>query len=487
MNEKIVSQYLGDMKLERKYVLEEDVIKAAGDIALKKIGEEGNVVYVDLDKIERESENSQNKSQYAFQDFLKYLNKEGVYDYENKLIHLKSGGKLSWLDPYKSIIEDQNADIQVKHITRSPGTTSRLKRVGKIPEFPQVLIFGTDILEQGLKDVVYNGTNPNNITLDQLLESGFEYDKKGNPINILEENLFNFQYLRLNNNDDLVYRLVFPLVENSRGNRSRIDESRDPELLKMNPNVWDNVIPNFRPKNLRQKLAFKSLSLTDIKVHLLSGGSGGGKTILPIAGAFLHLLGTEKKRQNKELKEGITLFKSTTKIGNDDEGFLPGTTFEKNWPFMKSYKKAYDLLGLNEFTDFDNLLLDPKERKTDAFSKGSGLYFPANQAVIRTPNLMYERGETYENEIVMVDEAQNYTPYQMKQLIERIGENSLLYIIGDYDQVDHPKLSPEFNGLVYAANVLVPNHPRLAMMNFDQNYRSQSAEIMRAHKAPRDY
>ena len=473
------------MNVEHKYVLEDDVIRDAGEIALQQIGEEGNIIYLDLPAIEQKSEDERNKHRFAFQEVVKHIEKNGTYDPENKTIHLKSGGVISWADPYNSKISGNGGDLPIKHITRSPGISSRLKRKGRITEFPQVLVFGTDTLSRGLRDVYYNGPNPKDLTLDQLLIEGFEYDGKGNQVDILEETLRNFQYFRLNDNDDLTFQLLYSLKSNDRKTRFRINEDKEPSLLRVDANNWgETIIPNFKPRNLRQKLCFRNFTHENIETHIISGGSGSGKTILPYAGAIMHLLGNEKQRKRGEIKDSITLFKSTSKIADDDEGYLPGTSFEKNWPFMKSYKKAHDLLGLYEIVSFEDLLADPRERKQNNLPKG--MYLPSRTPAITTPNLMYERGETYEKEVVLVDEAQNYTPYQMKQLIERVGEQSTLFIVGDYDQIDNPKLSPEFNGLVYAANVLDSNLPTLGMMNFDENYRSQVAEVMRAHKAPRD-
>mgnify|MGYP006293949753 CR=1 FL=1 len=100
-------------------------------------------------------------------------------------------------------------------------------------------------------------------------------------------------------------------------------------------------------------------------------------------------------------------------------------------------------------------------------------------------HLRYARGRTFENQIILVDEAQNFSPFEIKQLIERVGIGCKIMIIGDPEQIDNPNLDKEFNGLVYAAHTFYNKHPRMSMIKLYQNYRSQSAEIMREKKAPK--
>jgi len=242
---------------------------------------------------------------------------------------------------------------------------------------------------------------------------------------------------------------------------------------------------NFKPRTLRQKIAMNNLSNPDIELHIVSGGSGSGKSVMSYFAAFNHILGNEKDRKSGKVKDRIVLFKSNDIIGGKDreQGFLPGSKEEKDWPFMKSYQDAHNLCGLGNIP-FENML---EGFKGEANRVGEGLYLPKRCPPIEIENLNYARGRTFENCVIIVDEAQNYTPFEMKQLIERVGVGSVIYLVGDPMQVDNPRLDTDYNGFVYAANLYFKNsHPRMSMIEFDKNFRSQSAEIMRAHKAPRD-
>lgn len=164
---------------------------------------------------------------------------------------------------------------------------------------------------------------------------------------------------------------------------------------------------------------------------------------------------------------------------------------------MESYVDAHNLCGI-ESLSFQDLLVDPRQltkdellnrnkRTVEAF--GKGLYLPARRSAIEIAHLEFCRGRTFENCYIIVDEVGNFTPYEMKQLYERVGINSTLAIIGDPFQVDNPLLDEEFNGLVYSANKLYGNasFPRNGLIQLDENFRSQLAEESRKYKAPRDY
>jgi len=452
---------------QHRYVLEIDVIEAAGIEAIRRLSEKGNTVYIPIEEMEKRAALKE-KDRYSgqFEDTLNFLTENGVFE--------KNGEK--YIMPTGGIIEWKNVPGNAIHLTRDASIKSKLKRAGLHYEEPKFLHYGIETLKEGFIDVNYN-LDPEEITLESL-------------INETQRDYYNNTFIRLNGTG-LIYLVKYPHVANSEGSRFDIDEDNG-ELIKIDPNSTLPMFRNFNLRNLEQKLTYSLLVNKDIELMIVSGGSGSGKTILSYVAAVEQILGNEKQRKNQEAYNGILLFKTNNIIGGKDreQGFLPGSAYEKVKPFMKSYVDSHKLSGMEEEILFRDMLADPVDEK-DEFgkrmkSKICGLYLPAREKAIEVEHLVYGRGRTFEGKILMIDEAQNYTPFEMKQLIERVGVNSKIIIIGDPEQIDNPRLNKNYNGLVYAANINFNTHPRFAVSYLGKNYRSQSAEIMRAKKAPKD-
>lgn len=462
------------------YVVETDLIEAAGPQALKTLGEEGNIVYLPFDRIEKAAESSGRYSP-QYNDTLKFLTRESKF--EDGAYILPTEGKVI---PF----EEESADNQENSgvvITRSPSKESKYQRKGWSIQFPEFLRYGTDALSEGYVSVNYNGTRDNKIDLESFCE-----ETGHTPVNN--------QFIQINGTGDL-YKVQYPLeATNDRKTRFRIKEDEG-YLERYNADSIKppGFIKDFELRGLEQKLAYDILTDQDVEMALVSGGSGSGKTILSYVAAIEQILGPESQRpsnssdKEKNLYEGIVLFKPSDIIGGPDreEGYLPGTAYQKAQLYLESFVDAHRLSGLKSDISFRELLADPEDpydemgqRTTNGL--GNSLYLPNRNKAIEIGHLRFARGRTFENSIVLVDEAQNFTPFEMKQLVERVGEGSKLMVIGDNEQVDNPRLDSEFNGLVYAANSMIDNHPRYASIYLGSNYRSQSAEVMRQHRAPLD-
>lgn len=454
--------------INKNYHIENDVLFVAGDEAIRRLGEAGNKIGLNTQELIQISLDDKNKNQYIAQEILKYLDENG--EYEDNIIHLNTGGMVI-------VDREKFADksVEFTHVTRHPGTKAKLKFSGKKSTFPKFLVYGPEVLKKGIIDIEQATPNIKSArTLDELI--GEEY----------EGLTFNNQFVNVYGNS--FFRVNLPLSSDESGIRFSAN-SEETYIERFNPSeCWAEHLKHvgrFQPRNVRQQLAMYNLANPNIEMHIISGGSGSGKSVVSYFAAINHILGNEKKRNVEGgVKDRIVLFKSNDIIGNKnrEQGFLPGSKEEKDWPFMKSYKDAHDLCGLSNI---------PFEMMLQGFEKGQNglgdLYLPSKHAPIEIENLIYARGRTFENCVVIVDEAQNYTPFEIKQLIERVGIGSVIYLIGDPMQVDNPSLSPNFNGFVYAANTFAKTgHPRMSIIEFDKNYRSQSAEIMRGVKAPRD-
>ncbi|HET7629465.1 MAG TPA: PhoH family protein [Bacillales bacterium] len=183
-----------------------------------------------------------------------------------------------------------------------------------------------------------------------------------------------------------------------------------------------------KPRSRDQHLAFSMLVDPQIPMVTISGDAGTGKTLLAMT------VGDHFVRLGKFHSMLIT--RPMVGMGKDI-GALPGEKEEKMrpWisPFVDNLKTLY--LKEGEFASSKDLL----ERFTD---KGR----------VEIEALTYVRGRTWENQFIIVDEAQNLTPHEMKAILTRVGRNSKIVLIGDPtdNQIDHPFLTPQSNGLVYA-------------------------------------
>ncbi len=454
--------------IKHNYALEIDVIEAAGIDAIQKLAEKGNVVYVPFEEMERRAQ-LREKDRYSqqFGATLDFISENGKKILKKNQFLMPMGGSVSW----------ENVPENITHLTRDSAIKSKLKREGKEYEEPSFLKYGIQTLKEGFVDVEYSySLNPKEITLDSLTnETGREFA--------------NNTIVRLNGNDSLIYKVEFSLIPNSDG--TRFDLNEDEGMLKKID--IEEIKPLFAKTELRgleQQLAYSLLLDNNIEFMIVSGGSGSGKTVISYIAAVEQIL--SKGKDKLGTFENILLFKSNDIIGGKDreQGFLPGTAYQKVKPFMKSYVDAHKLSGLSLLINFREMLADPRDEE-DEFgkrlsSKVGEFYLPAREKAIEIEHLQYARGRTFENKLVIVDEAQNYTPYEIKQLIERVGVNSKILLIGDPEQLDNPRLTKDYNGLVYAANINYNTHPRFAMSHLSRNYRSQSAEIMRAKRAPKE-
>ncbi|MBF0281539.1 MAG: PhoH family protein [Zetaproteobacteria bacterium] len=181
--------------------------------------------------------------------------------------------------------------------------------------------------------------------------------------------------------------------------------------------VWSVVA-----RNLEQNMAMNLLMDPNLDLVSIMGLAGSGKTLLALACGLQQTL-------EAGIYERILVTRATVPMGGQDIGFLPGTEKEKLEPWMGA------------ITDNLSLLLGD-----DARDLSSAL----GQHRIEIAALSYSRGRTFTNTWLIVDEAQNLTPHQMKTLITRMGEGSKMIILGNNGQIDTPYLTAHTNGMTLA-------------------------------------
>ncbi|MBN1596509.1 PhoH family protein [candidate division FCPU426 bacterium] len=186
--------------------------------------------------------------------------------------------------------------------------------------------------------------------------------------------------------------------------------------------VW-----SIKAKNLRQKFAFELLLDHTIPLVTMLGPAGTGKTLLAIAAALRCTLDERRYRR-------ILVSRPVIPLGRDI-GYLPGTKEEKIAPWMQPI--------------FDNLeFLMDQNGESEETGEGTLRYLNESGKII-LESLTYIRGRSIPKQFIIVDEAQNLTPHEVKTIVSRAGEGSKVVLTGDPYQIDNPYLDSNSNGLTY--------------------------------------
>ena len=207
-----------------------------------------------------------------------------------------------------------------------------------------------------------------------------------------------------------------------------------------------------RARNDEQRFAMELLMDDDVKAVTLVGKAGTGKTLLAIAAGLEQVV--ERKKYSK-----LYIARPIIPMGKD-LGYLPGSEKEKLRPWMQPI--------------FDNieLLSDFKGDKTGEIVI-TGL---ETMGLLKVEALTYIRGRSIPNGFIIIDEAQNLTPLEIKTIITRAGENTKIVFTGDPFQIDSPYLDANTNGLTYLAEKL-KDEKIIGHITLVKGERSPLAEI----------
>jgi len=189
--------------------------------------------------------------------------------------------------------------------------------------------------------------------------------------------------------------------------------------MKQYKDVW-----GLRARNVGQKLALDLLMDDRVKLVSLIGIAGTGKTLLAIA-AGLHKCFEEGKYTRMLVSRPIYPM-------GKDLGYLPGTIQEKLKPWMQPILDNLEYL----FTGYQSANF---QKSNDLFQSG----------MLEVEALTYIRGRSIPEQFLIVDEAQNLTPHEMKTIVSRAGEGTKIVLTGDPFQIDNPYMNESSNGLSY--------------------------------------
>ncbi len=225
----------------------------------------------------------------------------------------------------------------------------------------------------------------------------------------------------------------------------------DPHKQQVEPLLKQANLWGIKPRNVEQKCAVDILLRDDVKLVTLIGPAGTGKTLLALACGL-------RKVFDEGTYTRILVSRPVVPLGRDI-GYLPGTKEEKllNWmqPIFDNLEFLCDSSG-GEMNETLRWVMESKKIEMEAVT--------------------YIRGRSLPKMFIIVDEAQNLTPHEIKTVISRAGEGTKVILTGDPTQIDNPYLDKDSNGLTYTVGRF-SDHKIFGHIFLDKTERSELAAI----------
>jgi PhoH-like ATPase len=190
-----------------------------------------------------------------------------------------------------------------------------------------------------------------------------------------------------------------------------------------------NAVWGITTRNREQNFAMNLLMDPEVDFVTLTGTAGTGKTLMALAAGLTQVLDDRRYTE-------IIVTRATVSVG-EDIGFLPGTEEEKMGPWMGALDDNLEVLGKTD---------------TSAGEWGRAATSELIRSRIKIKSMNFMRGRTFLNKYVIIDEAQNLTPKQMKTLITRAGPGTKIICMGNLAQIDTPYLTEGSSGLTFAVD-----------------------------------
>jgi len=238
----------------------------------------------------------------------------------------------------------------------------------------------------------------------------------------------------------------------------------DKTLAEINLSI--DTVYGIQSRNVEQRMALELLMDPTVSIVTLVGQAGTGKTILAIA-AGLHLV------LHEHLYDRILVSRPIVPLGKDI-GYLPGNKEEKLSHWMEPI--------------FDNLEYILRKHQPDQPPQGAKkqprpltpqdrIKQLLDSDTLELEALTYIRGRSISKQFIIIDEAQNLTPHEVKTVVSRAGEGSKVILTGDPYQIDNPYLDASSNGLTYAAERLkeLPLHGHVTLQRSERSLLAAAA------------
>jgi len=280
--------------------------------------------------------------------------------------------------------------------------------------FNDKVLEDSEILYSGMKELPVDFWDKHSKAMESWQESGRMFYRLTGPLCktfLINEFVF-FEY-------DKPFHAIVRSVE---GNTAVLEIVKD--HLQAKHNVW-----GITARNREQNFALNLLMDPEVDFVSLLGQAGTGKTLLTLASALTQVL-------DKKIYSEIIMTRVTVPVG-EDIGFLPGTEEEKMAPWMGALEDNLEVLNHGD---------------DEAGEWGRAATQDLIRSRIKVKSLNFMRGRTFLNKFLIIDEAQNLTPKQMKTLITRAGPGTKVVCLGNIAQIDTPYLTEGSSGLTYVVD-----------------------------------
>ncbi len=217
-------------------------------------------------------------------------------------------------------------------------------------------------------------------------------------------------------------------------------------IIDCRESVW-----GIKPKNREQHFAFDALLDDRVKLVTLMGKAGTGKTLLAMAA------GLKRTVLDREFRR-VVVARPTISMGREI-GFLPGSLEEKLSPWMQPIHDALELLG--------DLNMGQESRRSGDLMRSGSVVVEA---------LSYIRGRSIAHQYMIIDEAQNLTPLEVKTIVTRVGQGTKIIFTGDPYQIDNPYVDGSSNGFNYVVSKF-REQAIAAHVELQRGERSELAEL----------
>lgn len=280
--------------------------------------------------------------------------------------------------------------------------------------FNDKVLEDTELLYSGMKELPADFWEKHSKAIESWQESGRMFYRLNGPL--CKTFLINeFVYYEFE-------KPFHAIVRSIEGNSAVLEVVKD--HMQPKHNVW-----GITARNREQNFALNLLMDPEIDFVSLLGQAGTGKTLLTLASALTQVL-------DKKIYSEIIMTRVTVPVG-EDIGFLPGTEEEKMAPWMGALEDNLDVLNKSD---------------EDAGEWGRAATQDLIRTRIKVKSLNFMRGRTFLHKFLIIDEAQNLTPKQMKTLITRAGPGTKVVCLGNIAQIDTPYLTEGSSGLTYVVD-----------------------------------
>ena len=280
--------------------------------------------------------------------------------------------------------------------------------------FNDKVLEDSEILYSGMKELPADFWDKHSKAMESWQQSGRMFYRLSGPLCktfLINEFVF-FEY----------EKPFHAIVRSVEGNTTVLEIVKD--HLQPKNNVW-----GINARNREQNYALNLLMDPEIDFVSLLGQAGTGKTLLTLASALTQVL-------DKKIYSEIIMTRVTVPVG-EDIGFLPGTEEEKMAPWMGALEDNLEVLNRGD---------------DDAGEWGRAATQDLIRSRIKVKSLNFMRGRTFLNKFLIIDEAQNLTPKQMKTLITRAGPGTKVVCLGNIAQIDTPYLTEGSSGITYVVD-----------------------------------